>query len=138
MTQALDERGLLPTAKILCESCHEPITKDNLRFEHREWVAEFPSRLYQEGFHVNPFDLPDYHTPESILRKLIDYRNNINHFHNFVLGLAHSDASNSIIDELVEGAITVRPIAPEEAENGAISGCVAGLDVGKNFMAVDR
>ena len=128
---SLDERGLLPTAKILCESCHEPITKDNLRFEHREWVAEFPNRVYQEGFHVNPFDLPDYHTPESILRKLIDYRNNINHFHNFVLGLAHSDASNSIIDELVERAISVRPIAPEEAEHGAISGCVAGLDVGR-------
>lgn len=127
----LEARGLLNTAQLLCESCKNPLTKQNLGPEYREWVAEFPSRTYQEGFHVNPFDLPNYHTPESILRKLIDYRNNYNHFMNFVLGLAYSDASNSIVDELVGQFTTVRPVTPEQAEAGAISGCVAGLDVGK-------
>lgn len=127
----LDIRGLLSTAKLLCESCHNPITRDNLGPDYREWVAEFPTRKYQEGFHVSPFDLPLYHTPESILRKLIDYQNNTNHFHNFVLGLAYSDASNSIMDELVKQYINIRPIPPEQAEAGAVSGCIAGLDVGK-------
>ena len=127
----LNERGVLPTAKLLCEKCFKPITRDNLRHEYREWVAEFPTRTYQEGFHVNPLDLPDYHTPESILRKLMDYGNNTNHFYNFVLGLAYSDASNSIIDELVAKYINMHPITPEEAESGAISGCIAGLDVGR-------
>jgi hypothetical protein len=134
--QGLDDRGLLSHAKLLCEACHNPITKENLRADYREWVAEYPSKTRQEGWHVNPFDLPDYHTPESILRKMIDYRNNVNHFHNFVLGLAHSDASNSIIDEWVESAMTVRPIRPEEAEAGAVSGCVAGLDVGRTSWLV--
>jgi hypothetical protein len=133
---SLDERGLLATAKMLCESCHGVITKDNLRADYREWVAEYPSRAHQEGFHVTPFDLPDFHSPESILRKLIDYRNNVNHFHNFVLGLAHSDASNSIIDESVKSATTIHPITPEAAERGGVSGCVAGLDVGRTSWLV--
>lgn len=127
----LNDKGLLSTAKLLCEKCFRPVTKENLRQDYREWVAEYPSRTYQEGFHVGPLDLPDYHTPESILRKLMDYRNNISHFNNFVLGLAYSDASNSIMDNLVAQYINVRPITPEEAEAGAVSGCVAGLDVGR-------
>lgn len=128
---ALEERGLLSTAHVICEHCHNPITTANLGPDYREWVAKYPSRSFQEGFHISSFDLPDYHTAQSILRKLIDYKSNYSHFMNFVLGLAYSDASNSILDSLVEQYISVRPIPPDQAEAGAISGCVAGLDVGK-------
>lgn len=128
---SLETRGLLSSAKLLCPSCHNPITANNLGPEYREWVATYPSRKYIEGWWVNPFDLPSYHTPESILRKLIDYRNNYGHFVNFVLGHAYSDASNSIIDEKVETFTSVKPISPVDAELGSVSGCIMGMDVGK-------
>ena len=133
---ALESKGLLSSAKLLCESCHKPITTKNLGPEYREWVAEYPSRTYIEGWHVNPFDLPSYHTPESILRKLIDYRNNYGHFKNFVLGLAHSDSSNSIVDERVETFTTLRPTFPEDAELSRLSGCIMGMDVGKTSWII--
>ena len=132
----LMERGLLQTARLLCPSCHAEITRDNLQPNYRQWVAEYPSRTFVEGWHVSPFDLPDYHTPESILRKLISYQTNINHFRNFVLGLPYSDATNSVVDAKVAEYTTVRPITPEQAEAGMVSGCVAGLDVGMTSWLV--
>lgn len=132
----LANRGLLATARLLCETCHEVITKDNLGPDYREWVATYPNLTYREGYHVSPFDLPSYHSAESIMRKMIDYRNNYNHFTNFVLGLAYSDASNSILDEMVETYTTIRPVTPDEAESSRISGCVAGLDVGRTSWLI--
>lgn len=128
---ALEAKGLLNEAKLLCEKCHNPITKDNLGPDYREWVAEFPSVTTQEGFRLSPLDFPDYHTPSSILYKLIDYKNNINHFKNFVLGMAHSDSSNSVLDDKVLENMTVKPIPPDMAQSLNITGCIAGLDVGK-------
>lgn len=133
---SLDHKGLLATAQLLCESCHKPISVDNLGPDHRSWVAEFPSKTYIEGWHVNPFDLPNHHTPESILRKLIDYRNDYSHFKNFVLGLPHSDASNSIIDDVVVANTKIRPVAPNDAQENGVTGCIMGLDVGKISWAV--
>lgn len=132
----LEHKGLLSTARMLCESCHKPITVENLGPEYRDWVAEFPERTYIEGWHVNPFDLPNHHTPESIIRKLIDYRNDYGHFKNFVLGLPHSDASNSILDEAVIVNTIIRPVVPNDAEEYGVSGCIMGLDVGKVSWAI--
>jgi hypothetical protein len=132
----LEERGLLDSAKILCERCHKPITKANLGPDHREWVAAYPERYHVEGWYVNPFDLPDYHTPATIARKLIDYRSDVSKFRNYVLGLAHSDASNSIIDETVVSHTVLAPIPPDQAAATGVSGCIAGLDVGKTSWFV--
>jgi len=128
---SLRDKGLLSGAKLLCESCHREVTKENLGPEHREWVAERPSVTAQEGWRLSPLDFPNYHTPVSILHKLIDYKNNFNHFHNFVLGLAYSDASNSVMDEMVVANTTVKPVQPEMAKALGVGGCVAGLDVGR-------
>jgi len=127
----LKTRGLLEKAVLLCDACHKPLTQANLGPDYREWVAEFPSITVQEGWQLSPFDFPDYHSPVSILHKLIDYGNNLNHFKNFVLGLAHSDASNSVVDEMVAHNTTLKLIPPEVAQSIRLSGCVAGLDVGK-------
>lgn len=92
----LETRGLLNTAKLLCEKCHKVITKDNLMPEYRDWVEESPTVKHIEGFCVSPFDLPDYHTPSSLLRKRLEYKEEEGHFRNFTLGVPYSDSSNSI------------------------------------------
>jgi hypothetical protein len=132
----LEEKGQANTARILCERCYKPVTQDNLGPAHREWVAERPEIQRIEGFQVSPFDLPDYHSAASILRKLIEYRGEIGHFRNFVLGLAYSDASNSIVDAVVAENTLLEPIPPDIAEATGVSGCVAGLDIGRTSWMI--
>ena len=132
----LDKVGHLKSAKLLCENCHGVVTKANLMPDYREWVASYPSRTSKEGWHISPFDLPDYHTPQSILMKMIDYGNNVNHFRNFVLGIAHSDASNSVLDTAIDESTVIRPVPPEQAAAQGIRGCVAGLDIGKTSWLI--
>ena len=130
--QSLDDRGLLASARLLCPACHQPITKRNLMPDYREWVAERPESRRMSGWQVSPFDLPEFHTPESLLRKLVEFGDaSVNHWYNFALGLPFTNALNSVIEGRIEENTVVRPIAPEQAAAGAISGCVAGLDVGK-------
>lgn len=129
--RALEAKGHISNAKLLCEKCHNPVTKENLAPEYREWVAAYPERYTVEGFAVSPFDLPEYHTPATLLRKLVKYRNEFGHWKNFTLGLPHDDASNSILDDVVQQNTTVKPIPPDVAEALRIYGCIAGLDVGK-------
>jgi hypothetical protein len=123
----LDERGLLSTAQLLCPSCKNVITKENLQPDYREWVAENPSVKHTEGFSVNPFDLPEYHSAESILRKRINFMEEQGHFYNFVLGLPHDSSSNSILPSAVRDNTTLNPVMP----GSNVNGCVAGLDIGK-------
>lgn len=132
----LENRGLVDTARLLCPSCHHPIRASQLGPDNREWVAAYPDRRTIEGFQVSPFDLPDYHTPVSLLRKMIEYRSEVGHFRNFALGLAYSDATNSILDEKVLENRVLTPISPDQAKAAGISGCVAGLDVGKTSWFV--
>jgi hypothetical protein len=132
----LDQRGLLQTIRLLCEKCHAPLKMTDLAHENREWVAEYPSRRLVQGWHVNPFDLPKYRTPITIARQLIRYGSNTNHFRNFVLGLEYADASNSILDSAVESAMELRAVPPDVAESIGVSGCVAGMDVGKTSWFV--
>lgn len=128
----LDNRGLLSSAQILCPKCHNPMTKQNLGPDHREWVAESPHVLRLSGWQVSPFDLPEYHSAESLFRKLIELTDlQINHWYNFALGLPYSDSSNSVAKGAVDNNKIVTPIPPEIAETGGISGCVAGIDIGK-------
>lgn len=126
--QDLDERGLIDKAQLLCESCHNPITKENLRPEYREWVAENPSVKHARGYAVTPFDLPDYHSPPSILRKKLEFKEEEGHFRNFTLGLEYADASNSITPGIVKENAILMPIYPDSAN---CYGMVMGLDVGK-------
>lgn len=123
----LDDRGLISTAKLLCSRCHKEITSENLQPEYREWVAEFPSIRHMQGFAVNPLDLPDYHSPSSILRKRLNFAEEQGHFYNFVLGLPHDSSSNSILPSAVRDNTILTQVQP----GSSISGCVAGLDIGK-------
>jgi hypothetical protein len=126
--QDLDDRGLLTQAKLLCEKCHGIITKENLRPEYREWVAEFPHVKHSRGYSVSPFDLPDYHTPTSILRKKLEFKEEEGHFRNFTLGLGFADASNSVLPGVVKANTNLAPSYPDST---SAYGCIMGLDVGK-------
>lgn len=124
----LDQRGLLETAELLCEHCHKPITKANLQPEYRQWVAARPEVKHTECWRVSPFDLPDYHNPNSLLRKLKGYGKEIGHYRNFTLGLPYSDASNSVLADVVANNAV---LAPEYPNSTTASETIIGLDVGK-------
>ena len=126
--QELDNRGLIDKAQILCEHCHQPLTKANLQPEYREWVAETPSVKAIQGYAVSPFDLPSYHTPSSLLRKRLEYGDQLGHFLNFGLGVPHADAANSVLPAAVANNTCLYPMYPD-----AVTGhnFVMGLDVGK-------
>lgn len=123
----LDERGLLETTKLLCPSCHKEITQRNLGAEHREWVAENPSITAFRGYMVSPLDLPEYHSPQSLLRARIRYGNEESQFYNYTLGLPYNSSTNSISAEAVRQNIVLEPAFP----GTPIYGAVLGLDVGK-------
>jgi hypothetical protein len=129
--QSLDDRGLLASARLLCPHCHEVISKTNLGPDYREWVAEKPDVRRMSGWQVSPFDLPAYHTPESLIRKLIETGDHaVHHWHNFALGLPYTNALNSVSPHAVTENTVVTPIPPANAY-GTVSGCVAGVDIGK-------
>lgn len=122
----LDRAGKVGTARLLCPSCHNV---PDLHPEHREWVAFQPGRARQ-GWQVSPFDLPDYHSAASLIRQLIHYREQTGHFRNFSLGLPYADATNSILDDVIEKNISVRWVPPDQAQALGVYGTVAGMDVG--------
>lgn len=126
--ETLDTKGIIDTAILLCPSCHNPLTRANLQPEYRQWVAEFPNVRAQEGWQVNPLDLPNYHTPVSLVRKRISYGDEIGHFYNFTLGLTYADASNSVLETAVKVNTILSTMFPDSANT---AGCIAGLDVGK-------
>ena len=133
--QDLEERGLLSTARIICPKCHQVVTQANLRPDYREWVAENTKVKHLVGFQVSPFDLPDYHTPESLLRKRLEFGEHEGHFRNFTLGLPHDSSSNSVEVDAVSRNMELPPVFPEQ---GA-SGCVAGLDIGRvSWLTIGR
>ena len=123
----LDDRGLIETTKLLCPSCHNEVTLSNLGDEYREWVAENPSVTSFRGYLVSPLDIPDYHTPISILRSRIRYGAEESQFYNYTLGLPYDSSSNSISAEAVKQNTVLSPVFP----GNPISGAVLGLDVGK-------
>jgi len=123
----LDGRGLLSTARLLCPHCHGVITQANLSDEYRDWVAEFPSIVAYRGYAVSPYDLPAYHSSESLLRKRIEYGNEESQFYNYSLGLPYDSSTNSISADAVRQNTTLSPINP----GNPLSGAVLGLDVGK-------
>lgn len=124
----LESQGKIDTAVLLCPNCHNIVTKDNLQHPSREWVAERPSEHLIEGFAITPFDLPDYHTPQSLLRKRIEYEDEVGHFYNFTLGIPYADSSNSVLPGVVRENTVLNPSYPD---SNTISGTVMGLDVGK-------
>lgn len=123
----LEVRGLVDTARLLCEKCHQPV---DLGPENREWVAAHPDREAR-GYSVSPFDLPNYHTPPAIMRKLKQYKDRTGHFRNFTLGLSYADSSNSILADRVTENTVLQGVPPDMSAPVGVSGCVAGLDVGK-------
>jgi hypothetical protein len=123
----LEERGLVDSAVLRCPNCKKTLDAQALAEPNREWVATYPSRTVTEGWLVNPFDLPTYHTPASILRKLISYDGHVHHFHNFVLGLPYSDATTSVMDDVVESSQIIEAVGPG---NPSRKVRVAGMDFG--------
>ena len=130
--QQLDDKGLLSSARLLCPHCHGVVSRDNLGPDYREWVAEKPEVKRLSGWQVSPFDLPAYHTPESLIRKLIETGDHaIHHWYNFALGLPYANSLNSVSGEAIAQNTVVQPFSPEQAKSGGIAGCVAGVDIGK-------
>ncbi len=130
----LEQAGKVDTARLLCEKCHHPLSPRDLGPAHREWVAAYPDRKTIEGWQVSPFDLPAHHTPASIMRQMGNYRGEVGHFYNFVLGFPHDDASNSVLDHQVQENTRLVPVPPEHA--GTVSGTIVGIDVGKTSWLI--
>ena len=129
----LADRNLMDTARLLCESCHGVIDKANLQPEYREWVAESPESKHVRGYQVSPFDLPEYHTAATLLRKKLEFKEEEGHFRNFSLGLEYADASNSVNPTAVRDNTCLQPVFPDSANT---TGAVLGLDVGKTSWLV--
>lgn len=135
--QALDERGLLETAQLLCPHCRHGISKTNLQPHYRCWVAKYPTVRHARGWAVSPFDLPDYHSPSSLLRKMLEYKEQTGHFRNFTLGQAYADASNSVLPNTVARNASLRPIHPDLATGDFET--LIGIDIGKtSWLVVGR
>lgn len=128
----LDERGLLTSARMLCPSCHGLITQANLADEYREWVAEFPHITAVRGYRISPFDLPSFHSPQSLLRQRIEYGNEESQFYNYSLGLPYDSSTNSFSAEAIRNNTTLSPVLP----GSSISGTVMGMDFGKTSWLV--
>lgn len=133
---SLEDRGLVSSGRLLCEKCHNVVTVEDLLVDNRQWVAKHPSRTMIEGFSVNPLDSPTYRYVPFLLRKLVSYRGEQAHFRNFELGLPYADASNSILPDVVRENTTLTPIPPEQARALGVTGCIAGLDLGKTSWFV--
>jgi hypothetical protein len=133
---ALEKRGLVDEARLRCPKCKTAILTKHLQPQYREWVAERPEIKGHAGFWVDVFSVPDYHTPASILRKLVLYGHDVANFRNFTLGHPYSDASNSVLAGLVETHSIVTPVPPDVAVTMNVRGCYLGLDVGKTSHVV--
>ena len=134
----IEERKQINTIKLYCPSCQKPITKENLKPPHREWVAECPSVTTLNGFKVSPFDAPEDVTPASLTRKIIEFGSKVSKFRNYELGEAHSDASNSFLINVAKDNTVLQPLLPpyqSPYDNSSTTqiistNCIAGLDVG--------
>jgi hypothetical protein len=129
----IEDKHLMNTVKLFCPNptCQKHITKENLRHEHREWVAECPSVTTINGYKVSPFDAPENVTPASLVRKIIDYGSGVSKFRNYELGEAHSDSSNSFLINVAKDNTVLTPLLPSYDPNHTVAtNCIAGLDVG--------
>lgn len=133
---SLERRGLVDTAKMICPHCKHDISKSDLGPDYREWVAERPDIKGYSGFYVDVFSVPDYHTPASIMRKLVSFGPDTAGFRNFTLGHPYSDSTNSVLQGIVENNTVVTPITPEQAAFSGVTGTLFGLDVGKTSWVV--
>lgn len=132
----LEKRGLVDTARMVCPHCHNTVNHGNLGPAYREWVAEAPSVKGHAGFWVDVFSVPDYHTPASVMRKMVSYGSDIANFRNFTLGHPYEDATNSVLEGSVAANTVVTPVPPENAPHLPLRGCFMGVDVGKTSWAV--
>ena len=129
--QVYEDENLVDHIRLLCPGCKKPISQSNFAPEHREWVAERPDRKTIEGFRISPFDAHLINTPVTLFRKLATYKDHVQHWHNFALGMAYTSGENSVQDAVVQECAVLNPITPEEAGRTSLYGLVAGMDVGK-------
>jgi hypothetical protein len=143
---ALDARGLLQSARILCPQCHEVVPQSRLAPEHREWVPKVTRpNVARSGYHVTPFDLPfdasgrPKRTPEWLIRGRVAFEGDLAKFVQHRLGLAYSDKTNRILDSQIVDNAVLPPFPPAQAAYTPMYGLVAGMDCGKpNWLKVGR
>jgi hypothetical protein len=120
----LDLRG----TKILCPGCKRDIFNSLCTPKRRQWVPLFPDRA-EKSYQVNPWDVPKYNTPFTIVNQISDYPLKSD-FYNFVLGLPYSDSDNTFntgeaYKESVSQSLFIS--SPDKY----MSRTVMGMDVGK-------
>jgi hypothetical protein len=144
----LDQRGLLPTSRLLCPECRQVVPQSRLAPQYREWVAENPSNKVKSGWWVTPFDLPfdafgrPKRTPEWLVRGRSPFGSNIAQFYNHRLGVAYADTTNSFLDTAIADNAVLAPLSPQAAalcNPRDLYGLVAGLDTGKpSYLTIAR
>lgn len=119
----------LPDSWIKCPGCGTNLWNDLKDPTRRTWVAKYPDR-WEESYHINAWDSPDYNPPASIIQQLGEY-SNFSDFANQVLGLPFTSADNSFMtDNDHRDRVAVRDLWIYQ-QCVVKSTTVIGLDVGK-------
>ena len=145
----LDNRGLLPTARILCPVCHAVIPQERLAPQYREWVKQITNpNVRVSGWWITPFDLPydpfgrPKRTAEWLIRMRIGAKGNLAKYHNHTLGLDYQDETNSINTTGVtphHAPVPPYPHAINALEPYLRYGLAIGCDTGKpSYVAVGK
>lgn len=127
MPSDLDQPGVrVEDAWVRCPSCHREITQENLCLPtHRAWVPKAPSKD-AHSYDVNCLCLPAYRTPEKIFNDLRVYRSTTRWIQ-YSIGLPRSNASEQILEHVVNSCFTVRPSSDSDR---SIYGASVGVDIG--------
>lgn len=119
-------------AFLACPGCRHRFTVANLNDpDKRQWVAKRPDAAIS-GYQVYPFDVPTINPPSRTLEYLRDYERKAD-WVNFKVGLPYEDAETSFLVERIRQYSTASWTVPGQ---GAGSGCVMGVDVGKTSWVV--
>lgn len=110
------------TAALVCEKCRRPLDYGNP--ETREWVAKHPGKSIR-GYYVSPF-ATDRLSLKYIFGQLRKQRelDNIDKFHNTVLGLPYDNSNTRLSQEDIEACMGGMGV-PE------MGGVFVGIDVGQ-------
>ena len=94
--EVLDKFPAYRQAWMSCPSCGKPM---DFAAENREWVAKNDDlQRDRHGFHVSPFDVPKYNTPDYIIEAATKYSRKID-WMNFTLGIAVDDRDSTLSRE---------------------------------------
>ena len=114
-------------AFVQCEHCRNPISQENLADpEKRAWVPSYVGRQVS-SYQIDPLCAAYLKTPGSIIRDLQLYKTTAR-WAQFALGVPYASSDATIMQDAIDSAFTINPIAPTTATT---MGTIAGMDQGK-------